>query len=211
MIWSDLDQKLCPHVHFTGSSTIASTIQLPYGMMPKSTSEVKRWKIRGINLKYSVQRSYLASTSILYMRSYRLTRVVLATNNNLWNWPLWDMRYIIKVVTNLRRRFSKWSKIRVLALSSLSRKRDNELLNSTLFWTFFRSLVNFEAHCISKIDMILMGSWSFFSTIRPKISNLIDRNLYATVLNDVVYNIASNWVMHVMKKIFTWSECQFYS
>ena len=89
----------------TGSSIIASTIQLSYGMMTKSTSEVKRWKIRGINLKYSVQRSYLASTSILYMRSYRLTRVVLATNNNLWNWPLWDMRYIIKVVTNLRRRF----------------------------------------------------------------------------------------------------------
>ena len=75
-------QSAVLYIH-TGSSTIASTIQLPYGMMPKSTSGVKRWKIRGINLEYSAQRSYLASTSILYMRSYRLTRVVLATNNNL--------------------------------------------------------------------------------------------------------------------------------
>ena len=133
------------------------------------------------------------------------TRAALETNNNLKNWPLWNMMCTPKVVIKPKckisdARFKNDENPVFLSLSSLPRKRVNELLNSTLFWIFFRSLVSFEGHYINKIDTILIGSWSFFSTIRSKISNLFDRNLYMTVLNDVVYNIISNWVIYVMKK-----------
>ena len=83
-------------------------------------------------------------------------------------------------------RFEIRQKNGVLALSSLPRKRVNGFVSSTIFWVFFRSLVDFEGHCIDKIHTILIWSRSFFSTIRSKIRNRIDRNLYPTVLDDVI-------------------------
>ena len=62
--------------------------------------------IRGRNSEKSRSQSeiwcttiILESTPTLHMMSHRSTRVVLGTNNNLWNWPLCDMMCVLKVVT----------------------------------------------------------------------------------------------------------------
>ena len=91
-----------------------------------------------------------------------------------------------KVVTKPKCQNLKYVQKRCFGAKLLPRKRCNGFIRSTIFWVFFRSLVDFEGHCIDKIHTILIWSRSFFSTIRSKIRNRIDRNLYPTVLDDVI-------------------------
>ena len=137
------------------------------------------------------------------------TRAVLETNNNLKNWPLWNVTYTPKIVTKPEckisdARFKNDENTAFWSLSPLPRKRVNGFVRSTIFWVFFQTIVNFGGHCIDKINTILTWSRPFFSTVRSKIRNLIDKSFYLILLNGFTLNIRSNWMFCVVKKF--WSD-----
>ena len=214
MIWGDLDQKLCIFDHFTVTSIIASTFLVPCVMMSKPILTIEMAQFRGPRLQCGAEGSHLVSTPSLCMTLCHPTRVVLETNNNLKNWPLWNVMYTPKIVTKPKckisdARFKNDENTVFWSLSPLPRKRVNGFVRNTIFWVFFQTIMNFGGHCIDKINTILTWSRSFFSTVRSKIRNLIDKSFYLILLNGFTLNIRSNWMFCVVKKILIRRECQF--
>ena len=184
-------------------------------MMPKHILTLEMAQFRGPCLQYGAEGSHLASRPSLGMMLCHITRAVLETNSNLKNWPLWEVTYTPKIVTKPKckisdARFKNDENTVFWSLSPLPRKRVNGFVSSTIFEVFFQTVVNFGGHCIDKISTILTWSRPFFSTVRSKIRNLIDKSFYLILLNGFTLNIRSNWMCCVVKKILIRREYTFY-
>ena len=100
------------------------------------------------------------------------------------------------------------------ALSPLPRKRGNGLGDITVFWVFFRSLVNFEDHCRDKIHTILGPLWSksiIFLNYQIENQESVRQKSVSDCSELSCLHIRSNWMFWVVKKNIIWCGYQFYS